>query len=48
MKLLPLSSLLMAALLLGAFFVTAAKALGQPDQKNDGRGAISLKVLSGI
>jgi hypothetical protein len=45
MKLLALSSLLMAALLLGAFFATAAKALGQQDQKNGGRGSTGIKDL---
>jgi hypothetical protein len=45
MKLLALSSLLMAALLLSAFFATVAKALGQQDQKNDGRGSIGIKDL---
>jgi hypothetical protein len=45
MKLLALFSLLMAALLLSAFFATAAKALGQQDQKNDGRGGTGIKDL---
>jgi hypothetical protein len=42
-KLLALSSLLMATLLLSAFFATAAKALGQQDQKNDGRGSTDIE-----